>query len=200
MALTRARPVTGPGRLQERIGGAIGEVLTRPRDGAKLLADVADMRSRIDKEHGTANIWEVKYVRGGLIDIEFVAQYLQLREAPDRPGVLSPNTGEALARLAEAGALSGEAAGTLRDALALAQRVQAYLRQTVDGRFEPGSAPTALLEGLARVVLPENAPDRGNFAAAEARLRAVQAGAYDLFREIVEVPAEALPAKGERSG
>ncbi len=57
------------------------------------------MRARIDKEHGTDDIWAVKYLRGGLIDIEFIAQYLQLRYAHRKPDVLSPNTGTALRQL-----------------------------------------------------------------------------------------------------
>jgi glutamate-ammonia-ligase adenylyltransferase len=200
MALTRARPISGPERLRDAVGEAIREVLVRPRDPDPLLAEVADMRRRIDKEHGTDNVWDVKYVRGGLIDIEFVAQYLQLREVPGRPQVLSANTGEALGRLVAAGVLEAAVAERLQGALALAQRAQAYLRQTVEGRFDPETAPTALLDGLARVVLPEDAADRGNFAMAEAHLRAVQADAHALFREIVETPAAALAEAQEAAG
>jgi glutamate-ammonia-ligase adenylyltransferase len=200
MALTRARPISGPAPLRETVAQAIREVLIRPRDADRLLADVADMRRRIDKEHGTESIWDVKYVRGGLIDVEFIAQYLQLREAPARPEVLDPNTAAALGRLADAGVLARDTAERLRAALWLAQRVQAYLRQTVEGTFEPESAPTGLLTGLARAILPEEAPDRGNFAAAEAHMRAVQADAYRLFREFVDEPAAMPDRTGQAAG
>ena len=196
MALTRARPISGPVWLQAKVTEAIADVLRRPRDARTLLDDVADMRRRIARQHPADTAWDVKYARGGLIDIEFIAQYLQLREAHHRPDVLSPNTADALRRLAKAGLLDAAVAGRLQAALALAQRVQAYLRLTVDGGFDPEAAPAALLSGLARVVLPEDAVESGCFAAADAHLRAVQADAHDLFRELVEIPAGEAPSAG----
>ena len=57
------------------------------------------MRARIDKEKGTEDIWDLKQVRGGLVDLEFIAQYLQLVHAAQHPGILSPNTVTALTNL-----------------------------------------------------------------------------------------------------
>ena len=66
----------GAGRgCAARVEAAIRDVLVRPRDRAKIAADVRDMRARIDKEKGTDDIWELKQVRGGLVDLEFIAQY-----------------------------------------------------------------------------------------------------------------------------
>ncbi len=59
-----------------------------PGMSSKIAADVRDMRQRIAAEKGTDNIWDLKQVRGGLVDVEFVAQYLQLIHAhahPDMP-------------------------------------------------------------------------------------------------------------------
>ena len=56
-------------------------------------------------EKGTADIWDLKQVRGGLVDLEFIAQYLQLVSAADHPGVLDQNTLGALARLSKAGVI-----------------------------------------------------------------------------------------------
>ena len=88
LALTRARVVAGPPELKARVEAAIHAALTKPRDRAKVAADVHEMRQRIAKEKGTENIWELKQVRGGLVDLEFIAQYLQLvprRRAPGGP-------------------------------------------------------------------------------------------------------------------
>ncbi len=60
-------------------------MLTLPRDRAKIAADVRDMRARIEKEKGTKDIWELKQVRGGLVDLEFIAQHLQLVHAARAP-------------------------------------------------------------------------------------------------------------------
>ena len=125
MALTRARALCSDERLCEAVNAVIRDVLCRDRDADTLLRDVADMRARIEKEHGTEDVWNVKYLRGGLVDIEFIAQYLQLLHAHTTPEVLSPNTGTALRQLAEAGALAADSADTLISALALWQRVQA---------------------------------------------------------------------------
>jgi glutamate-ammonia-ligase adenylyltransferase len=184
MALTRARVISGPPELRRAAEAAIAAVLTRPRDAAALRRDVADMRRRIDREHATDNLWDVKYHRGGLIDIEFIAQYLQLRHAARLPGVLAPRTADALLALAGHGVLDEGAAEELTRALGLWQRAQAFIRLTVDGPFDAEAAPAALRRGLARAVRPED-PEPA-FAGVEALARAMAARAYDQYRRIVE--------------
>ena len=85
-------------------------LLLKPRDRAKTAADVRDMRARIEKEKGTRDPWELKQVRGGLVDLEFIAQHLQLVHAAAHPGVLDQNTVAALGNLSEAGLLAPAAA------------------------------------------------------------------------------------------
>ena len=92
MALTRARVVTGPPELRAAIEARVRAILTEERDGGTLLADVASMRARTAKEHRSASPWEIKHWRGGLLDLEFIAQYLQLREAHRHPEILDGNT------------------------------------------------------------------------------------------------------------
>ncbi|MGQ9367774.1 bifunctional [glutamine synthetase] adenylyltransferase/[glutamine synthetase]-adenylyl-L-tyrosine phosphorylase [Azospirillum sp. ST 5-10] len=195
MALTRARVLGGggadPGGLGGRVRDAICDALTRARDADRLLWDVADMRRRIDKEFGTANPWDVKYARGGLIDIEFVAQYLQLRHAHDHRAVLSTNTAVALRRAADAGLLARAVADDLIAALKLWRRVQGFLRLTTRGTLDPGAVSPTLFEGLARSAFPGEEPPV-DFAALDARIRAVAGRAYDHFRTLVEEPASRL--------
>ena len=107
LALTRARVVSGPPALRATVEQAIREILTRPRDRAKIAADVRDMRARIEKEKGSKDIWDLKQVRGGLVDLEFIAQHLQLVHAAGRPDILSQNTVAALQNLQAAGLLPG---------------------------------------------------------------------------------------------
>ena len=103
MALTRARVVAGEPSLRKKIEAGIRKILLRPRDPDRLLRDIAAMRQRIEAEKPAKTIWSVKYLRGGLIDLEFLAQYLQLRHASKVPTVLATGTQTAYARLAEAG-------------------------------------------------------------------------------------------------
>jgi len=197
MALTRAR-VLGDGPLAERVQAAIRAVLTGPRDPDKLLWDVADMRRRIDKEFGTDNPWELKYARGGLIDIEFIAQYLQLRHGHDHPPVLSINTATAILNAAEAGLLDAGVAAELVETLKLWRRVQGFLRLTTSGTLDPGQVSETLLTGLARAAFPDEERPV-DFAALDTRIRGVAGRAYAHFRTLIEEPAAKLtpPAQTE---
>ena len=102
MALTRARVVAGDKRLGDEIAATIAAVLTKPRDRAKLAKDVKAMRELIAREKGDQDPWDLKLVSGGLIDIEFVAQYLTLAEAGRVPALLDVSTRATLAAAAEA--------------------------------------------------------------------------------------------------
>lgn len=199
MALTRARCVLGPEALAGTLRHEICRILTAPRDARALLLDVDDMRRRIDTQHHTDVPWQVKYVRGGLVDIEFIAQYLQLCHAQGEPDLVDPNTGVALQRLADAGHLDRDVASDLDAALRACQRVQAYLRLTYDGAIDPDTAAAALMLGAARAVVPD--ADDPNVDQARRYLEDRLARAYAHFQALIEVPAEALRAQGmQRQG
>ena len=195
MALTRARVVFGPPALKARIEAALHEVLTATRDPDKLLLDVADMRARIERTHHTDNIWEGKRVRGGLVDLEFIAQYLELRHAEQHPGVLSTNTTEAYERLAERGCLEGEAARELIAATRLWRRVQGILRLAEERVFAEERAP----DGLRRVIA--RAASATDFRELKERLTATALRVRRHFAALIETPAAeraaALSAESE---
>jgi glutamate-ammonia-ligase adenylyltransferase len=180
LALTRARVISGPPRLREVVAGAIRQVLTMPRDRARIAADVRDMRARIEKEKGTRDPWDLKQVRGGLVDIEFIAQHLQLVHAAAHPQILSPNTAAALSNLQQAGLLPAAAAETLLPAARLLGDLTQVLRLCLDGPFDPQAAPDGLKALLARA---GEAPD---FARLEADLTARQAEVRALFEVLVD--------------
>ncbi len=192
MALTRARVIAGPPELAARAGEAIRQILTAPRDPARLLVDVADMRARMEREHRPQSIWDVKHLRGGFVDVEFVAQYLELRHAHDHPEVLSTNTTEALERIAAAGLLDAAVAADLIAATRLWRRVQAMLRLTVAGAFAEEAAP----EGL-RAVLAKAAGEV-DFAGLKAKIVTTAERNHEHFAALVETPAEAHREKLER--
>ncbi len=179
MALTRARVITGPAALRAKVEQTIAEVLRTPRDRAKIVADVRDMRQRIAAEKGTDNIWDLKQVRGGLVDLEFMAQFLQLVHGHERPDVLDQNTVQALRKLEQAGFLDGEAASVLIPAARLISDLTQILRLSLDAEFDPKTAPEGLKALLARV---GGAP---NFAQLEGDLRATLAESAALFERVV---------------
>lgn len=184
MALTRARVVTGPDSLRERLTAEIRAVLTAPRDPERLRADVAAMRARIEQQHATSDIWSVKYVRGGMIDIQFIAQYLTLLHAPEKPDILDQNTTGALAWLGDSGFLPVETARRLITAHKTWRRIQGFLRVTTEGAFEAAKAPAGLKRQLAKVALPDGGEDM-DFAAVEAALRSIAAAVREDFEAIV---------------
>jgi glutamate-ammonia-ligase adenylyltransferase len=186
MAMTRARPIAGPPGLLAAAAAAVRDILTRPRDPRKLLADVADMRRRMAKEHPGASPWDVKHRRGGMVDIEFIAQYLQLRHAADSPSVLAPNTTDALAKLMEAGALGHNDARALIEAMRLWRRLQGFLRLTTGGGFDPATASEGVKRALAK------AGNAADIPALETRMQAVAMEVTALYRRLIDEPAQAL--------
>lgn len=194
MALTRARVVYGVPALAEKVGGAIRAVLTRPRDPEKLVRDIAEMRVRMDREHHTDVPWQVKHRRGGLVDVEFLAQYLQLRHAAAHPEVLSTNTAAAFERLADAGCLDKEIASRLAAAMRFWLGLQSMLRLTVREDFDETTAPAGLRAILARAVGAEGFEDL------KARMAETAAEVHGRFRAMIEAPAAALAAKAGSEG
>ena len=193
MALTRARVIAGPAALRAKIEEIIADVLTAPRDANTLLADVAAMRDRIDKEHHTENPWNIKHFRGGLVDIEFIAQYLQLRFAHEHPQVLSTSAETALIRMADADLLDPATVLDLVEALRLWQRVQAYVRLVYDVPSDADTEAHALRTGLALVVLDES-DEPPDLRDAIARVLAVAQTVLGHYERIIADPAEALKA------
>ena len=133
MALTRARPIAGDAALCERIATAIAAALTAPRDKQRLVAEIADMRRRIAESTPRPAPWDLRNRRGGLVDLEFLVQYLMLREAARAPEVLRRDADAALQALGAAGALPPQGARELGDALALLRHVRALLAVLFEG-------------------------------------------------------------------
>ncbi|GAB6052003.1 bifunctional [glutamine synthetase] adenylyltransferase/[glutamine synthetase]-adenylyl-L-tyrosine phosphorylase [Magnetospira thiophila] len=187
LALTRARPVSGSPELSERIMEIVHRTLTRDRDPEALLRDVASMRRRMAAEHGTDSPWEIKHYRGGLVDIEFLVQYLQLRHAGQHPTILCQNTRGALDQLHRAGLLRDQVKDDLCQAVDLWQALQGILRLVVTGPFEPGRLHEGLKETLAA------AGKVARFDLLEEKIRALAATAHAHYMEIIDGPARALP-------
>ena len=114
----------------------IQDTLVKVRDVTVLKKDVSDMREKIQKANNTNIIWDVKYIRGGLLDIEFIAQYLQLKHASDDPRILATNTEKALKNLCKNNLLPKDSAKQLIDALNLWQIIQGTLRLTLTDNYK----------------------------------------------------------------
>jgi glutamate-ammonia-ligase adenylyltransferase len=197
MALTRARVVAGPMALSVAIDNVIHRTLTMERDPAKLLADVVDMRRRIAEQHPPRNRWNLKYVQGGLVDIEFAVQYLLLREAHRDPDLLTTETAAAIDRLAAKGHMTADAAASLCRAVRLAWRIQGLVRLTTQDALDPDAAPLAIKALLAREVADATgtpADESVDFAQAETILDSILAASRRRYEEIVGRPVVTQPS------
>jgi len=179
MALTRARVVSGPPDFAARIDSAIRDVLCRKRDARAIAADVVDMRAAIAKEKGEANPWDLKYAAGGLIDIEFIAQYLQLAHAAATPQILDTSTARALEKAARLGVLKPEDAAVLRPAVQLFHDLTQILRLCLPGAFDAKTASAGVLGLLAR------AADLPDFPALQAHVVETQRQVRACFVRII---------------
>ncbi|MEF2551745.1 bifunctional [glutamine synthetase] adenylyltransferase/[glutamine synthetase]-adenylyl-L-tyrosine phosphorylase [Aurantimonas sp. A2-1-M11] len=83
MALTRSRPIAGDADFRGEIAQTICDVLGEARDEATTSRDVADMRARLDREKPPKGPLDLKLVPGGLIDLEFLAQWALLTGRAD---------------------------------------------------------------------------------------------------------------------
>jgi [glutamine synthetase] adenylyltransferase / [glutamine synthetase]-adenylyl-L-tyrosine phosphorylase len=180
MALTRARVISASPEFRARIEKVIREVLTRPRDRAAIASDVAEMRKAIALEKGEDDVWDLKYAAGGMIDIEFIAQYLQLVHAAAKPDILDVGTLQVLDNAARLGLLTQSASEVLRPAARLYHDLTQILRLCVSGKFRPEGAGEDLLRVMTR------AGDAPDFSSLQARLRETQAEVRRVFGEIVE--------------
>jgi len=131
-ALTRARAVVGDEHLCKRYETLRTEVLTRPKERGRLAAEIKAMRARMEKELAkkAKGRYHVKYGKGGIVDVEFIVQYLQLLNGPDEPGLLVVGTKEALDALAGRGKLDGEDAATLTKSYGFLRELESKIRIT----------------------------------------------------------------------
>ena len=150
LALTRARVMWASSpAFQARVEAAIEAALRRPRDPVKTAVDVLEMRELMEQERPGKGVWDLKLTPGGLVDIEFVAQFLQLKHAADG-GPLAQNTGEALADLRAAGLADNAALASLETAWRLEQDLSQLLKVALEDGGDPEAEPKAFLVLLAR--------------------------------------------------
>ncbi len=179
MALSRARMISGDQSLIEEAERIIEEVLAAPRDQAKTVKDVAEMRALIEKEKPPKDIWDLKLIPGGLIDIEFIAQYLALI-APGKGHRVRTNELSTADALRVLGALiDPNDLDTCLTALKLYTDLSQVIRLCIDGPFEPGNVPAGLTDRVARAA---ESPD---LKTAEAEVKRLSKAVRKVFSRVV---------------
>ena len=176
MALARARPLTGSPGAQAALQGIIAEVLQRPRDSGTLKTDVLRMRTEMAAHKPARGVLDAKLQRGGLVDLEFLVHFIQLREQTG----FDPDLGKAVDMLVQDGLLPA----AVRKALALMTSLLIAARLLAPETSEPSAAAAvALAEACGYADLP-------GLLQAFAAARQEVAGAWaDSFGEPLETAA-----------
>ncbi len=128
-AITRARFVAGDVSIAKAFDVIRVEVMTQQRDDEKLKAEVLSMRERMrEAQHLKGDVFDLKQSVGGIIDVEFLVQYMVLRYAPQYPQ-LAGNIGNIglLKLLASIGLIDVDVA----EAVAVAYREYRYMQHRV---------------------------------------------------------------------
>jgi glutamate-ammonia-ligase adenylyltransferase len=179
MALARARVVAGDADLAAEIETVVSDTLARPRDLARLRRDITQMRALIAREKGEGGPFDLKLAPGGLLDVEFVAQYLVLAHAETEPALLTPETRATLAAATSAGFLTAEDGERLAETHKLLTAVTQTLRLTLPDGADPAEAAAGVRRRIAEAA---GSPDFAHLSAALAEARGY---ARAIFRRLL---------------
>ncbi|BDI59934.1 bifunctional [glutamine synthetase] adenylyltransferase/[glutamine synthetase]-adenylyl-L-tyrosine phosphorylase [Qipengyuania nanhaisediminis] len=182
MALTRARTLSGSPEARARVQAIITEVLAKERDPDELRKSVLGMRTEMALHKPARGQLDVKLLRGGLVDVEFLVHFLQLRDAArlqaQAPAALDPDLHASIAGLVEAELLDRAMidAHELMTNLLVASRLLAP-----DGRRPPRAAARALARACGRADFAQLTKDLAIARASVARQWT------DTFNEALEI-------------
>ncbi len=178
MALTKARVVAGDTKLAAVIEREIETIVSRPREAQLVARDVDDMRRRLAAAKPGAGPWDVKHIRGGLTDIEFVFQYLALISAASA-GRPPASASEAIAGFCDRGLIDRTVADTLISAHRKFTEILHAARAASGGTFTAQSAGEALSARIAEIC------GVSSLAEAETALLSLQERVAQYYRQVL---------------
>jgi len=183
MAMTRARPVYGPAATQAELAAILDGVLRLPRDPATVADDAARMRGDIARHKPAKGPFDIKLGAGGLVDLEFAVQTLQLSFHEG----LAPDFAAAIEGLVRANRVPAETIDHYR----LLHRLLVVLRLVAPNSAEPPEASRAL---VARACCAADWPEL------LARYDAARQSVAALWRRVAARAKEADHAARRRQG
>ncbi len=158
-ALTRARFCAGDAAIGEKFEALRIEVLRQPRSDTTLKKEILTMRQRMHDAHPNhSDEFDLKHDAGGMIDIEFIVQYLVLRHACDHPEIAGDIGNIALLKLAGTlNLIDPELATEVADAYRLFRKMQHSIRLKGKDRariaIDKVARPSASVKQLWQLVL-----------------------------------------------
>jgi glutamate-ammonia-ligase adenylyltransferase len=167
LALTRASVMAATPGFQPILAEEILIALTRDQPGPEIRTETRAMLARLNSEISAAGPWDVKYRKGGMIELAFIAEALQLIHGPQNQALFRANTGESLRALQKAGHLTRSDSTLLQKADFLWRTIQGINRITGlrDQDIDP---PQTMLAPLLRATKSDTLADlRATMAQAE---------------------------------
>ncbi len=181
LALVRARPVAGQKEFMAIVGRDLQSIISMKRNPKRLMLDVIEMRNLIAKEKGDTDPWDLKLARGGLMDIEFIAQSFVLRHANSMASLKQYNTADILIAAREEGLIAIDDAACLLEGYGLMRDLMQWQRAMIVGEFNPSTADRSFLKRLAAII---GLPD---FRLLDSHLKQIQEKIRKIFEKIVVV-------------
>ena len=132
-ALTRARVIYAEGDLGDHLSAEIHRVLCKSRDAGGLAADIRAMRQRIRTESAGGDENTIKHRRGGILDIEFIAQFLQLFHASLHPQILLRDSHSVFIKAGELDLIERSTSEDLAEAIVFWRNLQGLLMLGTEG-------------------------------------------------------------------
>jgi len=151
-ALIKARVVAGAEQLAASFDALTAEIVYERPIPENLAEEICRLRQRMEKEIGKENEQHrnIKTGRGGMVDVEFIAQYLQLRLGGENPSLRRRNTIEALQALQGENLISKNDCETLISGYKFLRRMENKLRLVHDQSVNELTAEPVYLAKLAR--------------------------------------------------
>lgn len=149
LALTRARAIAGDQMFLQQLEDEVVAIIALKRDRKSVAHDVREMRALIEKEKPPLNIWDFKTMRGGQVDLEFIAQFSLI--CHQNEFVIGRTTGEVLERLPQS-FLDISSVGELHHAYRIYTNLSQIMRLCLNDKLDPVDMPPGLADLLQRTV------------------------------------------------
>ena len=187
MALCKARAIAGDSPFKEKVGEQIYDILAEGRGKEQLRNDIIAMRERVETEYGTSNIWDVKHIQGGLMDIDFAAEYILLAAAKDFPELSQRRSRDILYKAAnnsdvlEYFDISEDMLNALIDSSRFLIRLQHMLRLTSEDEIVLNYPPAGLAEALSKYMGVDD------YEALIKELKRVEKRTFDTYMKVMQI-------------
>ncbi len=187
MALTRARVIAGPESLARKIRQVVTSKICKERDPNELALEIDEMHEKIADQHGSENPFEVKYARGGLIDLEFILQYMQLAHSHKYPELIEGNIRLAINKLETRNLLPPTTIASLKDAAEILLNTQCVLRLIGSETPNEEDMTPAMKKVLPTALnLEAEDDDDAKFLSFKKRLVDDEKNVQNIYREVIK--------------